>query len=208
MPTRFTMDSGWKKWERAINPRLVDATIRHNLRRATALNGKLAIATIRQTIRAGVLPANADLTVMIKSSSKPLVDNATTLFQAITDRVIDDVTVFAGVLETDGEYNIAVALHEGAVIRVTPAMRGMFFWLLQASKGAISPDRLEGRARQLWERSPGGWAPLKDTTSSIVIPGRPFIQQAFANNEMRTKAKENWRKALQAAFRDLARGGR
>jgi len=204
--TGFKMDAGWRKWEHAITPRVFTAKLNHNMRRATALNGKLAEATIRNTIKAGMSPANAALTIMIKSSSKPLVDQPGGLFQAITSQVMDHTTVFAGVLSTNGEYDIALALHEGATINVTPRMRGMFFWLWQASEGKLPPNELEGRAAQLWERSPGGWAPLKDSTTHIIIPPRPFIQRAFANRDMRLKAKENWQKALQATMRELASG--
>lgn len=204
--TAFKMDAGWKKWEHAMTPRVFSAKLAHNMRRATALNGKMAEGVIRSEIRSGGFAANAQLTIMIKSSSKPLVDQGTGLFQAITSVVMDNTTVFVGVLQTNGEYNIALALHEGASINVTPRMRGMFFWLWQASSGKINPNELEGRAAVLWERSPGGWAPLKDSTTRLIILPRPFIQKAFANRAMRLKAKENWQKALQATMRELARG--
>lgn len=204
--TGLKLDRGWKKWEKAISPRRMEAAIRNNMRTATKLNGKLAERTIRQVIRAGKTDRNADLTIMIKSSSKPLVDQGTGLFQAITSHVIDDQTVFAGVLRTDGDFNIAMALHKGVTINVSPAMRGMFFFLWQASIGAIPESKLEGRAAQLWERSKGGWLPLKPSTSKIVIPGRPFMREAFANTRIRSLAKRNWQQALQKAMRELARG--
>jgi len=206
MATSFKMDKGWKKWEYAITPRVFAAKLNHNMRRATALNGKIAEATIRNTIKAGVDPANANLTIMIKSSSKPLVDKPGGLFQAVTSVVVDHTTVFAGVLSTDGDYDIAIALHEGATIAVTPRMRGMFFWLWHASEGRIQPVDLDGRAAELWERAPGGWVPLKESTTHIVIPSRPFIQKAFADKEMREKAKHNWQMALQVTMRELAKG--
>ena len=206
MTMRFRKTGDWAKWEHAITPRVFKATLDHNMRRASALNGKLAEATIRRKIREGGYEPNKPLTVMIKSSSKPLVDKGTGLFQAITSVVIDATTVFAGILQTSGEYNIALTLHEGATINVTPKMRGLFFWLWQASIGKLSPDKLSGRARELWERSPGGWLPLKDSTSHIVIPSRPFIEMAFKDTRMKEQAKKNWQAALQQTMRELAAG--
>lgn len=203
---RYTKTGGWTKWEHAITPRIFKATLDHHMRRASALNGKLAEKTIRQKIRAGGFQPNAPLTVLIKSSSKPLVDNSTGLFQAITSAVIDATTVFAGILQTSGEYNIALTLHEGATITVTPKMRGLFFWLWQASIGKLPPDKLSGRARELWERAPGGWFPLKDSTSHIVIPSRPFIEEAFRDTRMKQQAKKNWQAALKQTMRELAAG--
>jgi hypothetical protein len=205
-PTKFKMDSGWKKWEHAIDPAVMKAKLRRNLFRATTKNGLIAVATIRNTIKAAGFEENKPLTVMIKSSSKPLVDHGASLFQAITHRVVDDTTVFAGIIQTSGEYNIALALHEGAIINVTDEMRGMFFYLWQVSSGALPPDRLQGRARELWERAPGGWYPLQPGTSSILIPSRPFIQQAFADRGMRMKARENWQNAIKQTMRELASG--
>ncbi len=205
-PTRFKMDKGWKKWEYAISKSALKGATSKHMKRASVLNGKIAEATIRKTIKGGGFEKNADLTIMIKSSSKPLVDYGTGLFQAITSQVMDNITVFAGVIRTDGFYDIAVALHEGVSIVVTPRMRGLFFWLWQASEGIITPDELSGRASELWERAPGGWAPLKSSTSHIVIPSRPFIKKAFADNELQMKAKENWQKALQLAMKELSEG--
>ncbi len=196
----------WGKWEAALKPGQMERAIKRRMRQASALNGKLAQRAIRQAIRTGGFAPNAPLTIHIKSSSKPLVDQGTGLFQAITSMVVDDTTVFAGVLRTDGAFNIAMALHEGAVLPVTPAMRGMFFWLWQASIGAIDSSALTGRARQLWERQPGGWRPLKPGTSRILIPGRTFVRTAFANPRLKKLARENWKQALQAAMRDLAQG--
>ena len=205
-PTRFKLDAGWKKWEHAIDPAVVKAKLRRNVRRATEKNGLIAVAAIRQVIKSGGFEDNKPLTVLIKSSSKPLVDHGTGLFQAITHRVIDDFEVFAGVIQANEEFNIALALHEGAVINVTDKMRGMFFYLWQVSKGALPPDRLQGRARELWERAPGGWFPLQPGTSNIIIPGRPFIQRAFADRNLREKAKKNWQDAIKQTMRELAAG--
>lgn len=201
----FTKDSGWKRLEAAIDPRKFDAKIRQHLKRATLLNGKLAQAAVRRAIRTGGFTANAPLTIAIKKSSKPIVDTGSGIFQAISTKVVDDFTVFVGVLRADASYNIAIAIHNGAAISVTPAMRGLFFVLWQASSGAMAPSELSGRAAELWERMPGGWFPLKQSTSTIIIPERPFLKAAFTDDALRQQAQKNWGKALQRAIRDLAR---
>lgn len=206
MATAFKMDGGWARWKRAVTPAVFKAKLDTKMRAATAYNGKLAELAIRKAIKRGMPPPNAALTTFIKSSSKPLVDQGG-LFQAVTSVVMDQMTVFVGILYTSGEYNIALALHEGVTIRVTPAMRGMFLYLYKASIGEIDPSKLTGRAAELWERKQGGWLPLGETTSNIVIPGRPFIEQAFQDDELKVKATETWQRAIEATLRELALGG-
>lgn len=203
--TRIRLTGDWNKLEHALKPGTMNKAIKRRMRIATRLNGALAVRMIRQTIRGGGFQSNAALTTFIKSSSKPLVDKGD-LFQAVTSRVIDDTTIFVGILKTSEEFNIAMALHEGATIRVTDAMRGMFFALWKASEGELPPGELGGRARALWERQEGGWLPLKSSTTRIITPGRPFMRQAFKQNRLKQQAKKNWQQALQQAMRDLAQG--
>lgn len=201
---RLKKDSGWKRFEKAIDPKRFEEVVRRNIRQASIRNGKLAEAFVRAQITAGRYAKNANLTVMIKGSSKPLVDHGD-LFRAVTSVVVDDYQVFIGIVRSEGEYNLAVALHEGVEIRVTPAMRGLFFVLWQASIGQMSPGALTGRAAELWERHPGGWKPLSASTNQIVIPGRPFIEAAFKNGELKRQATANWNMALKKAMRELSK---
>jgi hypothetical protein len=203
---KFVLDDGWKRWERAITPSIFSRELRKNLKVATKRNGLVAVRTIRKVIRSGSFQDNAPLTVMIKSSSKPLVDRGSGLFQAITHKMVDDVTVFAGVLMTSGEYNIAIAIHQGATIRVTPKMRGMFFNLWLVSEGELPPGYLKGRARELWERHQGDWLPLKSDTRRLVIPSRPFIKDAFNDTMMKHLAFKNWENAIKKTMKRLAKG--
>ncbi|MGD9749386.1 MAG: hypothetical protein AB7W59_00160 [Acidimicrobiia bacterium] len=202
---RFTKDAGWRKMERALDHAAFESTLRRNMRVATQLNGHLAEAAVRRAIRAGSFAPNASLTIAIKGSSKPLVDQGSGIFQAITSEVIDDFRVFVGVLRADEHYDIALALHEGATISVTPAMRGMFFMLWLASQGSKPSSELTGRAAELWERMPGGWLPLKSSTTAIVIPGRPYLANAFNEATLRARVQRNWERAVAKTFRELSR---
>lgn len=207
MKTEFKI-KGLKRWRQALDAGEFDKAARQHISRATALNGKVAEALVRKTIQSGTsLAKNAPLTKEIKQSQKPLVDSGL-LFQSVTSSMQDDYTVFVGVLRTSGEYNIAVILHEGVEEKVTPAMRGMFFMLWRASEGEIDASKLTGRAAELFARKPSGWKPLAANTDVVVIPARPFFKVAFANTQMIKLARDNWKKALQAAFAERAKAGK
>lgn len=198
---------GIKRWLKALDPKAFTQNMRTNVRTATVLNGKIGEAYLRKMIQnsAGKLKPNAPLTKQIKGSAKPLADQGL-LFQAITSKVTDDFTVFVGVLRTSEAYNLVETLHDGKVIKVTPAMRGMFFMLWKASIGEIDPSKLTGRAAELWKRKPGGWYPLRDDTVVVVLPSRPFIRLVFQNPQFKKLVKDNWTKALAASFKDQAKG--
>ena len=60
-------------------------------------------------------------------------------------------------------WNIAAILHDGVTIKVTARMRWYF--------------------EQKHRAGERGWYPLKPTTTSIRIPGRPFFQAPFVTNQ-------------------------
>lgn len=196
----------WERFKAAIDPLRFRRVARKHLRKATERNGLEAVATIRRMIRkGGNFAANAVLTREIKGSSKPLVDTGSGLFQAITSKVETDTSVFIGVLQVDEFYNIAEAIHDGRVISVTPKMRQMFQALWWASIGNLDPGELHGRAAELWKRKPGGWYPLKESTTAIVFPPRRFIDLAFKDPKLNRKVRDNWEQAISNAIRELAR---
>lgn len=198
---------GARKIEQALDPRRFDKTLKKHLRRASALNGKIAEAMVRDTIQNGPFAPNKPLTTLIKGSEKPLVDKGD-LFQSVTSRVMKDgLTVFVGVLKTAPGFNIAVVVHEGAEIGVTAKMRGLFFILWQASIGATDPSELSGRAADLFERFQD-WKPLSPSTSAIIISARPFIKETFKNKKLRKAAVDNWRQAMRLAFAEQAKAAK
>jgi hypothetical protein len=210
MAVGFKLDKSWQRLQQALGPSQTDALFKKHLKKASQLNGKLAEVRIRDTIKKGGFKPNRPLTMMIKHKGLPLTgyESGAQLRNSITSQLMDEQTVFVGVLKQADVYNIAVALHEGVVIRVTPAMRGLFYVLWLVSVGAKPESELDGRAKELWDRTKGGWKPLSKGTVALYIPPRPFIKQAFADKSLRNKAKQNWQKALQAAFRELAKKAR
>jgi hypothetical protein len=195
---------GWKQLQYALEPSKFTKTVEKHMSKATKLNGALAVAAIRRNIKSGKFEPNQALTVAVKGSNKPLVDSGHHLYGAITWKSVAPDAVFVGVLMTNESYNIAKALHDGVRIKVTPAMRGLFFILWQVSIGKTPVTELKGRAKELWDRMPGGWLPLSDQTQFIVIPARPFIAGAFKDQQFRKHAIKNWNQALKAAMREMA----
>ncbi len=198
------VEKDWKRFGRALDSSRFRRIARKHLRKATDRNGLEAQAAIRRQIRAGGFEANATLTKEIKKSGKPLVDKGTSLFQAITSKIENDTSVFVGVLQTDSFYNIALSLHNGQAIPVTPKMRLMFRVLHWVSIGNMDPSELDGAAAELWRRKPGGWLPLKDSTVAIIIPPRPFIEAGFEEEKLKQRVRNNWNRALATAMKEQA----
>ncbi|KKN79937.1 hypothetical protein LCGC14_0334450 [marine sediment metagenome] len=206
--TGFVMDRGWQRLDLAFDGRKFKGVARKHLRLAAERNGKLALGAVRRGIRRGGFEGNAELTEHIKGSGKkPLVDSGTRLFQGLTSEVqSDDKTVFIGFLLADRNFEAAAAIHEGAVIKVSQAMRDMFRLLWMVSVGNMIPERLTGRAAELWGRRPGGWLPLKPSTKVIIIPARPFIKRAFEEPKLRAAVKRQWEQAIQRSLKAQSKG--
>lgn len=199
---------GFKAFRAALGSSRVNRVIQKNMRRRTQEIGLRAQKAVRYDIRSGeILPPLAGLTLSIKSpKTKPLVDRGD-LWQAVTSKVIDWSTVFVGVLQSNGVYNIAKALHDGVSITVTQRMRNLFFLLWLTSFGKRDPALLADRAAEIWarvSRTKQLILPIADTTSTIVIPSRPFIRRTFEQEGMAVMARQLWEQGLQDAMNELA----
>lgn len=174
------------------------------------INAKRASAKQREIIQGSKgLDRNAALTRALKGDDKPLVGDGS-LFQAITERDNSQgerIEVFSGVLRTSDVYNIGATVHEGVVLQVTEAMRGLFFMLWVASQrqqeGRALPE-LTGRAAELFGIYQN-WYPLSAGTKAITIPPRRWIDMAFADAGLKRESQRNWGKAVQDTFRERAR---
>jgi hypothetical protein len=67
---------------------------------------------------------------------------------------------------------------------------------------------LTGRAAELWEMKPYGWYPLRESTDAIIIPRRPFIEQAFKDPALRKDVEERWEAGFRTLFKELAQGAK
>jgi hypothetical protein len=189
----------WAKLAAMLDPGVTNPRISREMGRATRINGLIVRKAIRAELKSGMAPANAPLTVFIKGSSKPGIDHGE-MFKAITSVVINPFMAEIGVKKGDNAGSSALAVHEGATIRVTPKMRAMFGYLADVSAGKRDASRLTGRAAQLYRRRPGGWKALKQSTTHIRIPARPFIAQAMEHPGLRAKIGHNWTAAWAAGL--------
>lgn len=191
----FKFDTGWQKLQKALHYR----QIRENVSRALALNAKLVEKRMRSELTRGVPPRQSALQKYIKGSSKPGIDHAD-MWKAITSQQVKPDYYFIGVLRTSDSYNVAEIVHNGAVMTVTPAMRGLFFMLWLVDSGRMDPAKLNGRAAELYERRKGEWKPLRPGTSRISIPARRFVARTMADQKLKQKIKDNFTQAIAAAL--------
>lgn len=201
------LTGGWKKLKVMLSGAEFAKALEKNLNHATALNAAFVRREVRKRIQGGKYSANAALTVAIKGSSKPLVDNAD-LMNAVTTVQTDAKTAFIGVLKQakskDGEdmINIAAVVHEGVTIPVTEPMR-MLFQVVYEAVEREDPSRLTGRALEIYRdvmANGGKFYPLKEGTIAIHIPGRPFIREVIEDPAILDKVRETWKAAVEAAY--------
>lgn len=196
-PTGYRV-TGMAEWADTTDATAFGKRLGRNIRRATRLNALAAAKTMREVIQSGGFKANAPLTVALKGSSKPLVGGGD-MFQSITiEELSGKDEMFVGVLRSEGQYDIVDVVHNGATIRVTPAMRWMFMLLAKASDSGDA-SKLEGRAAELFGQFQG-WKPLATSTSVIIIPARPFAVVTFNKPELIKLCQDNWAAAIHAAM--------
>lgn len=210
----FKLTGDWKKMSSALDPKRFQANLESNLGRATAFNGMMVASEIRKRIKSRKYAKNAPLTVLIKKSSTPLVDDGD-LFGAVTSKTLDKYSVFVGILRSavssDGHSltNLAELLHNGGTVQVTESMRGMFILLYEVGQGKREASTLEGRTAEL-AKALGSRIkqirPLKPTTKYINIPPRPFLTSVLNDPVVLKRCKRNWEKAARAAFKDQTSG--
>jgi len=198
----------WKIFARAIDANRFHADLKEELSKVAGKVGMLAVRHVRQTIAGYGFTPNAELTVVLKGSNEPLKGTkGAELWNSVTYKVLSWNTVFVGVLRNSDQYNVALAVHNGSVIPVTDKMRGMFYYLWKASlkesdeSGKTGVDWLTSdRARFLFEQYQD-WKPLKASTTTIIIPERPFFDVAFSVKTFQDRIKKYWRGAIIRALK-------
>jgi len=199
MAARFSLklDKGWDKYARGIDAKRFRRNLQKAKRRALRAIAKKIVSEV---IDAGVPPENAPLTVSIKGKNSPL-DDRGAMKRAITTKIVNKDTLKIFIPTTAKNYKGYLSAHDGATIKVTAAMRQMFFALWLVSIGANDPQALTGRAKELFKRKPDGWKPLREATKAIKIPRRPYFEVAFGSAAVRAKAIQEFEKAVTDALR-------
>lgn len=203
----------WKDFGAALAKKNLQPALQREVKRALARIGKHAQKKVRQEIRKGDFAANAALTIAIKGSSKPLVNDGD-LWQGVSVEHRTWNSAFVGYSKKSPElYNLAKTLHDGAIITVTEKMRFMFLALALASDARVThgvkaprPMPLRGRALELFETR-ARWFPLKPETKFISIPARPFMKKVFDDPSLQAKFREEIAAAVQRALRQARRPG-
>lgn len=201
MPGGVRLVGDWEKFGILLDGAKFGRRLMAAVGKATKQNALDARKQMRQEIKNRVPPGDAKLTERIKRSTKPLVDRGD-LWKAITSVAPSWDRAFVGLLRTsEGTYNLGVTLHEGQTIRVSEAMRAMF-WALMVASTTGRTRHLRGRALELWERNPRvRWHALRADTKAITIPARPFVRYAMKDPAMRKRIHDRWRAAVESAFR-------
>lgn len=164
---KITLRKGWDRLLRAISPRRARKHLHAQMR--------LRINQQLQLLRSDVIRyidgekhgvPNSPLTILIKGSSKPLVDRGDLRKSVNVDvrnlntRIRGRCGVIKFRHKGSGFKNVAVALHEGFTIKVTPKVR--------AAVMAELRKRQKGKVR--FDSSGGG-----GSKSTWVVKGRPYL---------------------------------
>lgn len=211
--TAFKITGNWKRLQHIVSKDRFERALKVDVRKATTQAAMIVVKEIKKRISGRSYSPNAQLTILIKKSTLPLVDDSD-LYNSITHMTVDEKSAFVGVLrkvEIDGRpaADLALMLHEGASITVTNAMRGLFFALASVGEGRMQASELTGRAAELATQLGSRIKkirPLKASTSVIVIPPRPFLKVPFEDRALLGRIKQIWERAVDASIRGAPPG--
>ena len=176
--------------------------LKREVRKATIDNSKLIKRRIRKSLVSGKYAKNAELTIAIKGSSRPLSDLKLLLSSiSVTSPRWDTSKITITEKRTASgltTFDLAKILQRGAVIPVTAKMRGMF-WLLWIASMRNDSSKLRGRAAELFDRFQQ-WKPISPGTQNIIIPARPFMKDALSSASLKREVRRNYKMAISRAF--------
>lgn len=161
MSLRLTGD--WPTVRQLFNARGFQRRYKLNLQKFLKTTGIAVVGLMTKVVlRESPFAGNAALTVAMKGSDVPLVDN-NDMVQSFAWEIKGD-EVFSGVKRGAANFNVAAIVHEGATINVTKKMRGFFLFLHSQNSEIL---------------------PLSPKTRRIIIPGRPFAQATHDDSRLR-----------------------
>ena len=212
---RLKMVGNWGGFISGVDPKKFDSSLKRNITHATEISARYITRQIQARLHGGgSYKSNARLTVIIKGGSTPLMDTGefAAAFGYRRKRWND---FHIGLMRSqihgmDADY-LAKILHDGASIPVTDAMRAMFKMLWMVSIGETSPDKLTGRAAEIWDKfqrhgDPDDVIlPLDPSTKTIHIPGRPFMRDTFRDPRTRGFVQAQWTIALRRSMPPVRR---
>jgi hypothetical protein len=215
------LGKGFAAFSQVLDPKINQRLLQKHVGRATGRIAVLGKRRVREYIRAGVPTTGgaigvAELTSLTKKGEKrPIVGTeGLDLFNSVVGRSEGWATAIIGSYRFVGDLNVSKLVHEGATIPVTQRMRNMFWLLWLVDQGKYDPNKLTGRAAELYRlagsKRKGGqkFKRLAPSTTVIVIPPRPFLSRPLIEDaNFRRETQEIWTEAVRATFREQASKG-
>lgn len=183
---------------------ILDQTFREAHRRI----GEIGVAMVRNAIRADEYAPNSPITIILKGSSKPLVDHGD-LIQSITYDQPSARELRIGLVKqriARGEvYNIGVILHEGATIDVGahPGIRVKVWSMVREALGRLA-NRPKRSKSAVWGAM-AGIASLRSGGGRLwVIPPRPYLAGPLGSPAFVSRVERVYEMAAEQAVRRIA----
>jgi hypothetical protein len=177
MAVAYLKLEGFEELARAIDDKQFRAMATRKIRKKNMVLSQIGVSTLRDSIRKGWFYKNSPVTVTLKGSNKPLIDNADLYGNCGAKLVPWGFVCGTQKISPRGQVDVAVILHEGATIPVTDKMRNAWKYFAKITGGRVRP--------------------LKASTTHIKIPSRPFLRMAFIDDQTfgRTVIR-GWKMAL------------
>ena len=229
MPRELTLSGEWDSLIKSMDPASFKRRLAENVARANVRIGREFRRTAQGMIRSGVYAPNSPMTVILKGSSKPLVDKGD-LFQGISFELDGPYRVRLGVLKRavgQQVVNVGLVLHEGATIDVSahPQVRRKVWAMIRKAVGAerlasLNPKsrkavkaaaadlgiRATGRQRRGMFAALRAKGVLRASTGGTgrqvwVIPARPFLARPAMDPAFHKVILQHYSDAIRATFK-------
>ena len=184
-----------KAFARFTNSNLWKGNVEREIKKATMRNAMFLVAEIKKNIRARKFSSNSPLTLALKKSNLPLL-NEKNLFDAIDFKLQSSFEAEVGLIaektSTGGVTGKSIPMSQliqlmesGFTITVTPDMRAAI--AIELRKLGVK-DNIDGFASGEGKKT---W----------VVPPRPFLSVVFDNPAINVTLGENWRQAIVGLFK-------
>ena len=211
--TAVQLFKDWDKFAAATDPTRFRFAMDVKMHVATKRNCEDVQNEIRRRIDGREYDKNSGLTILLKASSKPLVGGTTgyggsdvggTLLKSLGNSMQGAYVGFIGVVRSRGGANVALIVHQGAVLKMTTQRRK---WLAMAISKAMKRQGMTySRRGEAYTYAGGKATPVPGSSSNIgaqaiVIPARPFITKAMQDPALQKRLIDRWAAAAAEALK-------
>lgn len=229
MSSATRLSAEWNDLLRTLEPNSFKRRLAHNLERAGHRVGREFVRIARGMIRSAEYAPNSPITIMLKGSSKPLVDKGD-LFQGIGYELDGPYNIRMGLLKRrvgQQVVNVGLVLHEGATIDVSahPQVRRKVWAMVRKAAGAERLAKLNPRSRKAVTKAAADLGikatgrsrrgmfgamkaagklqarPAGGTGRQVwVIPARPFLSTPATSADFNKAIELHYSEAIRATF--------